>query len=664
MKFHHTVLTHVREGWKRHKKTILITTGVSALVVVIVVGGSYAYAKVYEGKIYPNVSIGTVPVGGMTKAEASEAIQAAYNSMLDRGLPVRLVEDDRLSVIDLRASGSTDPDLVYDLISVNVDQATIASEEIGRRTGNVFIDTFESLLLLAQPHNIEPEFTIAHDKITDALENEFSNVEVEAEYTDYIIEFDEEEISIEIVEGSEGKMLDTDAVSEAMKRDVLDFELEEQILALTETHNVVSEDEAEALLADVEAAIDAAPYNLTYTSDLQREYEWEIDEDAVTEWIYPTRNETGSVTLALDAGAMEEFLAEIHEDVDVEPQNARFQVEGDRVVEFKGSLDGISLDEEATLIELNDSLGEEEVELAISVERVEPKISTDSVNSLGIKEVVGAGVSNFSGSPSNRVSNIQHGADKLNGLLIAPDEEFSLVEALKPFTVADGWLPELVIKGDEIKPEVGGGACQFGTTLFRAAMNSGLDITQRRNHSLVVSYYNDPSNGNPGTDATIYDPAPDFRFVNDTGNYLLLTTDVNLETRDMTFTFWGTSDGRNGYYTPPQVLSWSGYGATVEKETDTLPPGVRQCQSPHAGAMTEFDYIVEYADGEVFEHTYTSTYRSLPRICLVGIGGDTDENIEQNPTGENTETEPEAEEPVEDATSEDEEPAEEPTIEE
>ena len=194
----------------------------------------------------------------------------------------------------------------------------------------------------------------------------------------------------------------------------------------------------------------------------------------------------------------------------------------------------------------------------------------------------------------------------------------SLVEKLKPFTLEDGYLAELVIKGDEIKPEVGGGLCQIGTTTFRATMNAGLEITQRRNHSLVVSYYDDPSNGNPGTDATLYDPAPDYKFKNDTENYILLTTEVDLDEKELIFTFWGTNDGRQGSYTPPEVLTWTGYGATQTEYTDSLAPGVKRCQSPHSGATTAFDYNVVYADGDEYSHTYTSTYRSLPQICLVG----------------------------------------------
>src|SRR3990167_3183667 len=101
-----------------------------------------------------------------------------------------------------------------------------------------------------------------------------------------------------------------------------------------------------------------------------------------------------------------------------------------------------------------------------------------------VLEILGTGYSNFSGSPTNRVKNIRHAVvDKLNWVLIKPDEVFSLLSALRPFTIEGGYLPELVIKGDEIKPEVAGGLCQVGSTTFRAVMNSGLPVTARRNHS-------------------------------------------------------------------------------------------------------------------------------------------------------------------------------------
>jgi vancomycin resistance protein YoaR len=150
-------------------------------------------------------------------------------------------------------------------------------------------------------------------------------------------------------------------------------------------------------------------------------------------------------------------------------------------------------------------------------------------------------------------------------------------------------------------------------------MNSGLEVVERRNHSLVVSYYNDPTNNKPGTDATIYDPAPDFKFQNNTANYILLTTEVDMDSKELHFTFWGTSDGREGWYDAPTLLGWTGAGEPVRKETTDLAPGQEKCQAAHPGASTTFDYHVKYADGTQVDKTFASVYRALPKICLVGV---------------------------------------------
>ena len=150
-------------------------------------------------------------------------------------------------------------------------------------------------------------------------------------------------------------------------------------------------------------------------------------------------------------------------------------------------------------------------------------------------------------------------------------------------------------------------------------MNSGLPVVERRNHSLVVSYYNDLSNNLPGTDATIYDPAPDFKFLNDTGHFVLFQAENLTDTQELRFTFWGTSDGRKGSYQPPTVTRWIPVGETQYTETTDLEPGKEKCQEAHIGADSSFDYSVVKPDGTVETQTFTSHYRPLPRICLVGI---------------------------------------------
>ena len=196
------------------------------------------------------------------------------------------------------------------------------------------------------------------------------------------------------------------------------------------------------------------------------------------------------------------------------------------------------------------------------------------------------------------------------------------VEAIRWYQLAadNGYLPEQVIKGREIKPEIGGGMCQIGTTLFRMAMNSGMDVTQRRNHSLVVSYYADPVNGNPGTDATLYEPDLDLKFINDTGRHLLLQTDIDYKKQQLVFTLWGNPDGRSGSYTHPLVSRWipAGDQEQILVDDGALKPGEKKCQTAFRGAVASFTYTRVTPQGEKIERGFDSYYRPLPKICLVG----------------------------------------------
>jgi vancomycin resistance protein YoaR len=179
-------------------------------------------------------------------------------------------------------------------------------------------------------------------------------------------------------------------------------------------------------------------------------------------------------------------------------------------------------------------------------------------------------------------------------------------------------LPEEVIKGNQIKKEIGGGMCQIGTTLFRMAMNAGMPITERTNHSLVVGYYADPVNGNPGTDATVYEPILDFKFFNDTGGYLLLETNIDFKKQQLKFTLWGKPDGRTGSYTHPIVSKWIPAGEPQITYTDTLKPGEQKCQNAFRGAVASFTYTRYTSTTEKIDRVFTSYYRPLPKICMVG----------------------------------------------
>lgn len=253
----------------------------------------------------------------------------------------------------------------------------------------------------------------------------------------------------------------------------------------------------------------------------------------------------------IDNQAIVSFVGDLARKINKDPVDSKFTVENDRVVEFASSQAGVRLKTEESIAALEAAVkklseqplgGSATVNLAL--EKIEPAIQNS--NGLGIATLIGEGVSNFAGSPKNRIFNINVATARFNGVLIKPGEDFSFVSVLGEVDGEHGYLPELVIKKDKTEPEFGGGICQVSTTAFRAAIYSGLKITARRNHAYPVRYYNPQ-----GMDATVYVPRPDLRFINNTPDYILIQTKI--EGTILKFQFYGIDDGRKTEIVGPTI---------------------------------------------------------------------------------------------------------------
>lgn len=263
-----------------------------------------------------------------------------------------------------------------------------------------------------------------------------------------------------------------------------------------------------------------------------------------------------STSLALDEDQLKNYLVKLKEDSRIAPQNAKLSFEGGNVGAFSLSKDGYEIDAEKSFEKISKTVAEDPFAKDITLETntLKPDVTSMDLDKYGIKELIGEGVSNFRGSPKNRIHNITVGAAKFNGVLIKPGEEFSFIKTLGPVDKSTGYLPELVIKVDKTVPEFGGGMCQVSTTMFRAVLNSGLKITARTNHAYPVQYY-----APQGLDATVYIPKPDLMFLNDTPNYILIQT--RIEGTQLIFDFFGTSDGRQTKIVGPFVTERGDAGA-------------------------------------------------------------------------------------------------------
>ncbi|MBP9749090.1 VanW family protein [Patescibacteria group bacterium] len=608
---------------------------VVAVFVCVLTGTTFAAAAIHaahDNQFLPNTSIGGVDMTGKYSIEAAPLINQAFDTYLRNG--ITFSANGKQVVLDSTSIGITDPDATNDLLRLDADASMQPAIDRGETNFGPFGLRYLSARILSifVPKKYPLIVTINRPAIQALLEERLATIEQPV--TEPRLDWKNDTFTV--APGASGNVFALDEGLDTMARQIA--EQKTDAISLT-THSAtpkISQKSAEALAVTATDLIKTTPLTLT-----TKELSWPITTSTRAAWLQLTvRNE--QPIIGLDPMTLDSSLASIAAEVETEPQDAKFTIQDGKVAAFQTSTDGVAIDRDALRTALEkDWIMDHKTTLALPTVVNKARITTADANNLGIKEILGVGTSTYEGSPANRIKNIKNALNKLNGLLIKPDEEFSLIAALQPFTIEGGYLPEKVIKGDRITAEIGGGACQIGTTTFRAAMLSGLPILERQNHSLVVHYYNDPQNGNPGTDATIYDPAPDFKFKNDTGNTILFQTAMDTKKQELRFTFWGTTDGRAGTYTPPVVSRRIPAGATKEIKTTDLPVGTKDCQNAFPGADTSFTYTVTKADGTKTDRVFTSHYRALPKICMVGA---TAEEIAG--TAVPTETIPSADVPV------------------
>lgn len=102
---------------------------------------------------------------------------------------------------------------------------------------------------------------------------------------------------------------------------------------------------------------------------------------------------------------------------------------------------------------------------------------------------------------AGRVENIRLGAERTDGTVILPGEEFSFNALCAPYTYANGYKKAPNISREGVG--VSGGVCQVSTTIFQAMQGLNVELTEwyvhsyagvsyaRRNHDCAVATWKD-----------------------------------------------------------------------------------------------------------------------------------------------------------------------------
>lgn len=308
-----------------------------------------------------------------------------------------------------------------------------------------------------------------------------------------------------------------------------------------------------------------------------------------------------------------------------EPRDAvfSFEEENKKVKEFKEEKDGLSLKSEefksvATReLILLENASTNSATISVPVISTKPKISVKDINNLGINERIGRGESYFKGSINSRMHNIEVASSRLNGIIVAPGEEFSFIKSVGEISQKTGYQQAYVILNGQTVLGDGGGVCQVSSTIFRTVLNTGLDITKRSPHSYRVAYYEQKAF--PGLDATIYPPSVDFKFVNDTPAHILIQTEFDKKNAHLIIDFFGTSDGRIAEISNNRMWDISSPPPDLYVDDPTLPVGVvKQQEHRINGAKAAFDWKVTRNREVLFDKTFLSVYRPWQAVYLRG----------------------------------------------
>lgn len=618
------------------KKIIFLSLNIILILLIFLFVIYLVFEKNFSGRIYPNVYCNDLNLSKLDENQAKNLLKSKVDEFETKGVKIKL---NNREMIWYSSISSFDPDLSSQSLIFDVDK-TIDKAYLVGRNGD-FSDFLVKAKSIFFKTNIQLDFFVDENKLLEILKENFSDLEnpvknAELTFKEEGLANEEINISFFIEKESPGQEIDYDNFLLDFKNNINLLKNDDIELKLINKDPLIKVSDVSGLDVVAKSLLELAPFNLVYKNENKT---FSVNVLDFASWFYfepkVIENKIYNVEVGVDPEKVNKFFDEkIAPEINRELILPRFEFENNKVSLFEPGKDGLKLDYEKSFINIKNAFDVRklnDIDLATEIDPIE---KIDSINDLGIREIIGTGHSNFAGSPNNRRFNIKVGASKLHGLIIKPGDEFSLVKALGDVNKEAGYLPELVIKGNKTIPEYGGGLCQVATTVFRTALATGLPITERRNHSYRVSYY-EPA----GTDATIYIPNPDLKFKNDTGENILIQARFE-GYNDIYFDFWGKSDGRISTTTYPVIYNIVKPGPTKIIETTELSPGEKKCtERAHSGAEAYFDYTVIYnpedENENKVENRIYSKYVPWQEVCLIGVAPkeeeeDKDNSLEQN----------------------------------
>jgi len=593
---------------------VYVLTGTTALCLLLLITD----VAVSFGRIHPGVRVGEVRVGTMAPERAAGAVEEVLAPRLDDSVTV---------VFESRSW-----DIEASRIGAELDAGSLVDQAMSvGRTGTLWERAKTRATLWWSPV-VLPVSAVADREALDGFLSDLAG-SLDREPRDAAV----------IVEGTEAR-LESAELGVAVRSDDVAQDILKAFVSTDRVVDVavdllpvrVTDEGALQALEDARAML-AGPVTVIHDPD-----SWEFAADEIAPWVdFRIVPETSAIATSAvapphDEGTPSDDTASARTSVDERfvlqayisaeeasetvvdrvgeagkpPVDARFKVGGGSVTIIP-SEDGVGPDIEALATEMTRVLTTEEIrEVQLRTQRIEPELTTEQAEQMGIRERIATYTTNFSSANRPRVVNIQILAKALDGTLVPPGGTFSFNETIGPRTAAKGYQEAPAIVAGRLVPQIGGGICQVGTTLFNTVFESGLPVVERRNHSFYISSY--PK----GRDATVAWGGPDIKFKNDTDNWVLIATACS--DTSVIISLYGTDPG---YEVKASVGDFTDIRPFPVKEVpdDTLAAGTSVVEDAGVDGRRVVVKRTVLRDGQVVrEDTFTSVYRPKEQVLRVG----------------------------------------------
>ena len=550
------------------------------VVIVLLLGIGYVgVAFATEDDLPATLSVEGVDVSGKSVDEAAPVIEEELAARAERELVVSAAEAEA-SIVPAEAGYSYDVEATLnDLTELTFDPV----ELWGRIFGEAHVDVETSVDEAAAEDAVAG---LTEQLTYDPTEGSVVYETESMDYSEPIDGFtvDSEQLSNDLSDawlGTETELAAPgEAVAPTVSQQQWDTFVEDTAQPLVADAYTVTADDATAQLTPAQLG-DAAEVRVEEGDDGDAPV-LSLDDEALTDALsdnsdeFESTNQDASVELTGSAGSASP---------EVVPGSSGRGVDGEQVV------DEI----------LSDLRGEQTRSISVELHEVEPEITTEEAEAWDVNHVVAEYATPYPASDGPRTANLQLGAQRVNGTVVMPGDEFNLNALLAPITAANGYQSSGVVESGVTTEALGGGLSQIATMAYNAGFLGGMDIVEHKPHSRWFDRY--PQ----GRESTYWEGQINVRWANDTDAPVIV--EMWLDGSQVHTRLWGsdyydistsTSEPYNFTASPTirstddECISESGgdRGFTVDVNRTKTPPNGQAIQESWSWAYSGWPTVI------------------------------------------------------------------------